>query len=383
MVLKTGYTSTVNSSTTAINNGSNFTGTWENVSGYNSLVVAVKTDQDGYYEIQFSPDGTNQDSTLTRYYRTSQIEPPHRFTITRDYFRVVFYNNSGSNQTYFRLQTQVGEKEQLNIPLDSTMSQDYDAIAVRPTDFHKEVALGRRQGWVTWNKFGYNEDIDTTTDPEVIASFGGSWSPATSAETLDVVSSDTNDDGSPAGTGARTIRITGVDTNWAVLEEDVTLDGTTTVTTTGSFLGINRVVVLTVGSGGINAGTISITGNSSSNNYAEIPASEGTTQQCIFHVPADHTFLTEWLWVNARKLSGGSSPRITVKAWVYAAVTGAKYEVARINLDTSVDNQSQLLPPVPFPIEEKQVIWLEAETDTNNTVVTGRFSGELARYVDA
>ena len=116
-----GTVSTDNSHSTLITNGSNFTGTWEDVTQYESLIVAVKTDQNGYFEIQFSPDGTNQDSTLTRYYRTTQIEAPHRFTITRSFFRVVFYNNSGADQTYFRLQTSIGLKGDLNAPLDSVL----------------------------------------------------------------------------------------------------------------------------------------------------------------------------------------------------------------------------------------------------------------------
>jgi hypothetical protein len=126
--------STDNSHSTLITDGSNFTGAWEDVSQYDSVVVAVKTDQNGYFEVQFSPDGVNQDSTLTRYYRTTQIEAPHRFTITRSYFRVVFYNNSGSDQTFFRLQTTIGAKSELNAPLDSTLAQDFDSISVRPSD---------------------------------------------------------------------------------------------------------------------------------------------------------------------------------------------------------------------------------------------------------
>ena len=96
--------------------------------------------------IQFSPDGINQDSTLTRYYRTNQINVPHRFTMTRRYCRIVVTNNSGTDQTYLRLQTAFsGGRHPLNVPLDGTVAQDYDATVVRPTDYHYEVAEGLRQ----------------------------------------------------------------------------------------------------------------------------------------------------------------------------------------------------------------------------------------------
>ena len=50
-------TSSDNSSSTPINDGNNFTGTWENIENYTSVVIAINTDQDGFYEIQFSSDG--------------------------------------------------------------------------------------------------------------------------------------------------------------------------------------------------------------------------------------------------------------------------------------------------------------------------------------
>lgn len=40
-------------------------------------------------------------------------------------------------------------------------------------------------------------------------------------------------------------------------------------------------------------------------------------------------------------------------------------------------------PPTPFVIGEKSILWFTAETDQNNTTVSGRFSGELFRDVDA
>ena len=87
------------STSTLLTNGSNWTSGWVDTDGYSGIKVAPKTDQDGYYTIQWSPDQSNTDSTLTRYYRTSQIEAPHKFENMRRYVKVTFYNNSGSDQT--------------------------------------------------------------------------------------------------------------------------------------------------------------------------------------------------------------------------------------------------------------------------------------------
>ena len=164
--------SELNSTTNPLASGEIYTGEWEDIELYDSLILAVKTDRDGKAIIQFSPDAENVDSSLTRYYNTDQKEPPHRFTITRRYGRILFENTDTGDQSYLRLQTSLKTQAQnLNIPNDATMSQDYDAIAVRPSDIDSEIALGLRQGQTLWNKFGYNNDV-SNAGTEIIAEFG-------------------------------------------------------------------------------------------------------------------------------------------------------------------------------------------------------------------
>lgn len=74
------------------------------------------------------------------------------------------------------------------------------------------------------------------------------------AATLGVASTSVND--TSAGTGARTVLIDGLDSNYDRMTEVITLNGQTKVTTTKSFLRINDATVLTVGSLGWNEGTI-------------------------------------------------------------------------------------------------------------------------------
>src|SRR5210317_1403300 len=346
--------SNLNSTTTALNDGQTFTGGWEDVTEYESVVVACKTDQDGILSVQFSPDGVNVDSTLTRYYRTGQIEPPHRFTITRKYYRITFENNSGSNQTELRIQTSIkANSESLNSPLDAILSQDYDAIVTRPTDYHTEVALSLRQGATTWNKFGYNTDIDTGT--EIIASWGGTFQFLTSGETIDVVSTSTDDD--DGGIGLNSVVIYGVDENWDEQIEVVTLDGTTTVTTTSQWIGINRVASFLSGTSQTNVGTINITATTSGFQMAQMPAGGGVTQQMIFYVPRNHQFLAEWFFFSAVKTTGGSSPVLEFYGQVYSAVNNTIQEVFRSELDIAIGNILEVSPPTPFPVGEKSILY--------------------------
>ena len=359
--------------TTLLTNGSTWTSSWVDVSSYSSLVVAVKTDQDVIFYVDFSPDGTNVDSTLTRYYNNGQIEAPHRYTITRQFARIRFTNDSGSDQTYFRLQTLLGDHVALNTPIDGTVARDFDAVVVRPTEMKHEIGLGLRQGVQLWNKFGYNDDIDTATDPEIIASFGGTYTPPTSASTLTIVSSSTDDDGDPAGTGANSVIIYGIDANRDNQIEQVTLDGTTNVVTTSTWLGINRMSVALAGSGKTNAGAITCTATTGGATLAQIPAGEGTSQQCIYHTPRDAAALATLLTVNFNK-SGGGTPTVTVKGFSFSPVSNCTYEVFRYIADTSVENSFTIQPDVPFVLAEQDVFYVTAETTANDTSVNARFS---------
>jgi len=360
--------STSNSSTTLITDGNNFTGEWEDVGGYDSLTVSVSTDQNGYYEVQFSPDGTNVDSTLTRYYRTDLINPPHRFTIARQFIRIRFFNDSGSDQTYFRLQTIFGDKSDLNAPTSGTLPLDFDATVVRPTIPEDEITLGRRQGVSNTLKFGFNNGVDSAS-PEVIASFGGTFTPLAAASTLDIVSSDAAD--TSAGTGARTLLITGLDANRRTQNEFVTMNGTTTVTTANTYLGVNRALVFSSGSSQTNEGTISITATTGGSDQAEIPLGNSVTQQVIFFNQDGFESMIKNITITVIKLSGGSAPRTThvLKVW-NPKITDTVYTIRTFNMDS--DSSTVLIRDFvqPLKLDPTDVLWLETTTNTNNTIVS-------------
>jgi hypothetical protein len=150
----------LNSTTTALNTLATFTGVWEDVSQFNSVVASAKTDKDGILYIDFSPDGTNLDSTLT-FTNSASINEVHRVTVTRKYCRIRFYNSSASNQTYLRLQTSLGSQQVLTSALNSTIQSDQDTIAVRPLDFNLMVAEGLYQNRNNTIKDGYTPNIST------------------------------------------------------------------------------------------------------------------------------------------------------------------------------------------------------------------------------
>lgn len=124
----------------------------------------------------------------------------------------------------------------------------------RTEPFDLQVARGQ----VAWHQavtvFGFNSDIDSS--PETVWPAGGLLPFPAAALQMSVSSSNAND--TSAGTGARTVYISGLDANHNVASETVTLNGQTAVTTQNSYLHINEAYVATAGSGNSAAGSIYI-----------------------------------------------------------------------------------------------------------------------------
>ena len=139
-------------------------------------------------------------------------------------------------------------------------------------------------------KFGFNPDIDDSL--ETVWAQGGLYSYLASASVLKVSSSSTAD--TSAGTGARTVELSGLDTNYDEISETVTLNGQTAVNTTNEFLRINRMVVRSAGSGGQNAGVIyagtgTVTTGVPANKYATIAIGDNQTVMALWTVPRGYT----------------------------------------------------------------------------------------------
>jgi len=143
-----------------------------------------------------------------------------------------------------------------------------------------------------FTKFGENPSVGTVY--EDIWTNGGQYLFLANAEQIDVASVGANaadDKGTPtAGTGARTIIIQGLDSDYNFIEEEVTMNGVTPVRTTASFLRIFRAFVQRVGSDGINQGDIKGTpAVTTAAIQFEIVTDIGQSQLSIFTVPAGYS----------------------------------------------------------------------------------------------
>lgn len=240
-----------------------------------------------------------------------------------------------------------------------------------PGSFELQVARGQIAGHSVVQIFGYNPDLDTTE--ETIWPDGGTVPHPTVSSVLSIVSTSTDDDGSPAGTGARTVYIEGVDGTYQVISETVTLNGTTPVSTVNSYLCINAFYVATVGSGGANVGEITAKVNSTLYDIIAVGYNNRTTAH--YCVPAGYTaYLAEGI------ITAGQDVGTT-------SVTGYLKQVGpdgvlRVGAVTTLNNGAvQYDFTFPYVIPEKTIVSASAVGSAANNKVSAFLNIVLIKNV--
>jgi len=158
-----------------------------------------------------------------------------------------------------------------------------DAYAAIP--FEYRATLQQFPRYDNNNKFGYNNAVGT--GQEEIWNVGGIESYLSTAETMNIASDSSDDDGAPVGTGALTLTIYGLDNDWNEINETITLNGTSDVETTNSYLRVFRMVVNTAGTTGSNVGTITATASTAATVHAQINPTDNQTLKINFSIPQD------------------------------------------------------------------------------------------------
>jgi hypothetical protein len=116
------------------------------------------------------------------------------------------------------------------------------------------IASGRIPGHQRIFVAGHNPSVELP-GPEDVWPGGGTYAWKQAAGPMEIVSTSTSD--AAAGAGARTVEIQGLDANYELLTQVVTLNGTTPVPI-GSLLRVNSAVVRTAGASEMNVGTLNV-----------------------------------------------------------------------------------------------------------------------------
>lgn len=116
---------------------------------------------------------------------------------------------------------------------------------------------------------------------------GGDYPFLAAASQLEVVSASAAD--AAAGTGVRTVVVSGLNASYVTVTETVTLNGTTPVATVNSFLRVNLFTSASAGSGGKNAGDITLRVVGGGTTQSIMRAGYGFGRAAVYSVPAGFT----------------------------------------------------------------------------------------------
>jgi len=231
-----------------------------------------------------------------------------------------------------------------------------------------QVAKGLVPGTTGLFKFGFNADIDQTE--ETVWDAGGLYTYPASALAMTIVSSNAND--TAAGTGARTVRVIGLNANYEEVSQTVSLNGTTTVSIPTSLIRVYRAFVVTAGSGNTAAGTITIANGGTT--YAQITVGENQTLMAVYTVPAGVT-----LYLTSADVSTGSASgtQYIVSRLIQRPFGGVFRDVSKVSLQSGQVSFDGFAAPLVFPA--KTDIEIRAVGSANNNEVSGVFSGYLVQ----
>jgi len=157
--------------------------------------------------------------------------------------------------------------------------------------------------------YGFNTDVDAAED---VIEQGGDYAgfpviALDDCEPVELLSSDAADDAT--GTGARTVRVHGLNDEGDLDTETVTLDGTTPVPTVEEWFRVHRLEVLTAGSGGVNAGTITARHATTEGNvFAVMTIGANVTKMAVATIPRNKVgYVTRRAAMISNIASGGTA----------------------------------------------------------------------------
>lgn len=167
-------------------------------------------------------------------------------------------------------------------------------------DYLVQIGFNVVPGLTRVTGLGYAPSI--TAAPADIWPGAATYPWMTGATSLEMISSSAND--AAAGTGTRTVLVSGLDINYVAVTETVMLNGTTAVALLNQYFRINSLIQMSAGSGKINAGTITLRDAGGGTTRGLIPLVNGIgvgiSRQSQYTVPAGSTLqvLSMYIGIN-------------------------------------------------------------------------------------
>lgn len=242
-------------------------------------------------------------------------------------------------------------------------------------DSAPEISLDRITGFAAFREFGSNSSIGTSETYVAIVGGSAPYMPSTPV-TVEAISSSAND--ASAGTGARQITVTGLDSDWNLASEVITMNGTGATTATAtSFYRVHSANVSAVGTyRGSNAGDITLRASGGGTSFVIISAGIGEGQGSHYCVPAGKTLLVIEIHmvVDSLKTSNPVFWQAPNANDLSATYSGAKRAIQRY---TGAEGMSDFSfnPSIAFPAYTD--IWFSSTVASGTGAISVEYNGYL------
>lgn len=228
-----------------------------------------------------------------------------------------------------------------------------------PNMYAIEVASGKVSEAVSQTMFGYATGLPLVTTL-LLWQLLTDYTFLTSAQSLEIVSDNAND--TAAGTGARTVLVQTLDANYAKVNTVVTLNGATPVALPGTHLFFNDAILLTSGSGHVNAGNLTIRVAGGGTNQGYMAAGFGHALNGLFTVPAGKIWVVQNFFA-ASALIGNAAAGCRLLAGFRDSAGSLVFGLPQ---HLTSNGPTMVTLPVPFAVPEKTTFF--AKVDNASTV---------------
>jgi len=262
-----------------------------------------------------------------------------------------------------------GAEGLLNAEIGATSVVSYNRIT---NDWRLDLSNGLLEDKYCFNFLAYDDEIGTSSSDIGDGSSGIGFNWFETADTVDVVSTQVDD--GISGSRARTIVIEGLDATFTGITESISLNGKTPVTSSNSYIRINRTYVESSGTYHYtNRGDITLTRNTGGLKYTTIKGDIGTSRMGAYTVPVGKTAFITNIQTSINTKRRGKISIYKLENADDTSVPVSAQEVVWNSAHTSGVNNT----PCYIKIPEKSDFWVRGSTDFNKA----DFSVVMAIYV--
>jgi hypothetical protein len=256
---------------------------------------------------------------------------------------------------------------------DNPLTMD-SKLMINAMPYGFDVAEGNIADHYPFSKLGFNADVDAAE--EDLWAVGGKYVWPAAEQRMEVVSSSALD--TADGTGAQSVHLVYLDSDFVEHTEDIELAGLTPVATEATDIyRINHLWVLTAGTGGVAAGDIDIRNLANTPIYSRIPSGLTRARNAIYTVPAGICLYISQINYSIGSSKGGVFGRFSFRA-NYNMLTDMPSTLMYPYSEVGVDSQSfsvTFTVPMRFCAGVDMLVAVQGDATNADAVCSTQYRG--------